>query len=622
MQSSHEEASSGLAAIRLAAGRALRRFPGVLIVATLASVVFIHGLLTDRLGAESPHWMLLIPCILGISWLYSLSLIAERRWKGRWKTLGPLLIGAATLALYYWRIRTFPPSSHPLSFILEIAGLAVALHLFAAYAPFLGYRQPRAFWEYNRRIFLRFLLGLLFSGTLMLGITLFLVVLRSILAKFPLEILQIVLSVLLVGVFNTWFFLAGVPEDFDGLEAAPQPYPRALKFFAQFVLLPLILIIGASLALWMLIKLSGGFSLQATGVSAFLTLGGFGLLTYLLLYPLEEDARQRWLKIYRRGFFLALFPFLAIFAIQAFGLVQKFGWTPPRYYGLIFLVWGAALCLYLVLSRRPHIAWIPVSLSLLALATVAGPWSAVPLTQASQKNRLAKMLGNPLPIDQARLRTLDPKRRTQLESQVGYVEESLGCEALQPYFGELLGSRHHEESPCSTMDVLRVLRRDPALPPEELEVEVVNINFLEQSSNEALNIRGYDLYFSSSAIQFLEAGQSSSDCNQYAGSPPLCVRRGTESYRIEVFRQGRRLGDIDLEPMVQALLKKHASEKIKAGEDAHYRTFDLPPSDMSFETRLGGRPARIDFEHLRLEQRGQRISPESVRFSLLFQERT
>ncbi|HEX5033852.1 MAG TPA: hypothetical protein VFW62_05175, partial [bacterium] len=175
MNTSTDESASGLKSIRRSARNSLQRFPGVLISAALATGIVIHGVLTDGFNEENPRqWMLLLTCLLGISWLYSLSLIAERRLKPPWKTAAPLLIGAVTLALYYFRLSYFNLAGNPMAFGLEVAGLTVALHLFAAYAPFLGFRQPRAFWEYNRAIFLRFLLALFFSGTLLLGVTLFL----------------------------------------------------------------------------------------------------------------------------------------------------------------------------------------------------------------------------------------------------------------------------------------------------------------------------------------------------------------------------------------------------------------------------------------------------------------
>jgi hypothetical protein len=619
MQPATEESSSGLKAIQRSAIRALRRFPGVLLVATIATVLVVHGALTRGFDGEFGHWAALLPCLLGISWLYCLSLIGERRLSAPWKWLMPLLVGALSLGLYYWRIRGVELNGNPIAFVLEYAGLAFALHFFAAYAPFMGFRQPRAFWEYNRRIFLRFLLALLFSGTLWLGMTLFVALLGRLFGNQSFYVVSFILSACILGIFNTWFFLAGVPEDFEALEQNPKPYPRALKFFAQFILLPLVVLIGAVLAILMIQSLAAGRPIEMATAAPILAVGGFGLLTYLLLFPLEEDPQQRWLRIFSKGFFLALLPLLAIIAFLSFRLVQHYGWTPPRYYGLLLTVWGMGLSLYLVLAKRPRISWIPVSLSLIALLTVGGPWSAVALTQRSQNRRMAALLGNSLPIDQSRLLALNQKERAKLESQVVYLERNYGCEELKAYFGDLLQARHNEDAGCSSMDVLRLLRRDPALPAEDLKEIVVNINFLERGSPGVLNTQGYDLYFPSSTIRFLEPGQKAAECPTHDGAEPLCVTREVESYRIEIFRSGKSLGGIDVEPMVQALLKKESAAAEK-GSDPYYRTYDLTRPGLSFETKIGGKPARLDFEHIRLEQRGQRVSPEYLRFSLLFQE--
>ncbi|MBZ0252636.1 MAG: hypothetical protein K8I02_04785, partial [Candidatus Methylomirabilis sp.] len=162
------EAKTGLLA---AATRALRRFPGVLIVAAAGTLLAIQA--AFRSGgndlARFSHWRPLLVAALGISWLYSLSLIAERRWKGLSRLLVPLGIGFATLGLYYLRLRSLNEATVSEAFLFEYLGLFLGLHAFAAYAPFLGRREPRGFWEYNRRIFVRILAALPFSGTLYLG---------------------------------------------------------------------------------------------------------------------------------------------------------------------------------------------------------------------------------------------------------------------------------------------------------------------------------------------------------------------------------------------------------------------------------------------------------------------
>ena len=45
------------------------------------------------------------------------------------------------------------------------------------------------------------------------------------------------LWIVIAGVFETWFFLAGVPKNLEELDESDD-YPKGLKIFTQYVLLP------------------------------------------------------------------------------------------------------------------------------------------------------------------------------------------------------------------------------------------------------------------------------------------------------------------------------------------------------------------------------------------------
>ena len=47
------------------------------------------------------------------------------------------------------------------------------------------------------------------------------------------------LDLMLLFVFNTWFFLAGVPGDFAALDESRE-FPRGIRVFAQYILAPLV----------------------------------------------------------------------------------------------------------------------------------------------------------------------------------------------------------------------------------------------------------------------------------------------------------------------------------------------------------------------------------------------
>lgn len=621
-EASQAAPKSGLLA---SAGRSLRRFPGVLAVATLGTGLVIQS--TFRQGGDSlegfAHWRLLLVSTLGISWLYSLSLIAERHWQGLSRLLFPLGVGFATLGLYFLRLRSLSETTFSDAFLFEIFGLFFALHAFAAYAPYLGHREPRGFWEYNRRIFLRILAALLFSGTLYVGCTVFFAALSKILEFSALSFVLFVVAALILGIFNTWFFLAGVPEDFEELEQCPPPYPRGLRAFAQFVLLPLVAAIGLVLELWLIQKLARGQSLDLASAGVFFVWGGFGLLTYLLLYPLREEPSSRWLRVFEKGFFLGLLPMLGAVGYAVYRLVPSFGWTPLRYYAALLSLWGLGLCIYFLLVKRPGIRWIPISLSLIALFTVSGPQGPYQVSRRSQTAHLATTLNQAglapgTPSTEALL-ALPSATKEKLLGEISYFESHYNCEALRPFFGPKVETVDEEgKTRCDLRPLRRALTRDPSLPTEGfVEVEAVAINFLtEYPAYREIAVRGFDLYFPTAAVHFLEGGRPKSDCPQGNRESPVCAVLPKEGKQLELYLEGRPLGTIDLEPIYAPLLKSRYETAPPAERD--YPIFHLKPEEMTFDRTLTAGKARLSFDQIRLEKRGAQIFPDYVRFSLLF----
>ncbi len=610
-----------------AAGRALRRFPGVLAVAALGTGLVIQSAFqSGGDGLEKfAHWRLLLVAALGISWLYSLSLIAERRWQGSKRLLLSLGIGFAALGLYYLRLLSLSEATLGEAFLFEYLGLFLGLHAFAAYAPYLGFREPRGFWEYNRRIFVRILAALLFSGTLYLGSLLFFAALSKILSIPVLDYVVFIVAALIPGIFNTWFFLAGIPEDFEALDLRPPPYPRGLKAFAQFVLLPLVVAIGLVLELWLIQGLVRGRTIDATSAGAFFALGGFGLLTYLLLYPLREAPAPRWLQVFEKGFFLGLLPMMGAVAYAAFRLIRHFGWTPLRYYAVLLSLWGLGLCLYFLLVRRPGIRWIPISLSLIALFTLGGPQGPYQVSRRSQEARLAATLRQAgvapgAPTAEALL-ALPAAAKDRLLGQIGYWENHYGCEGLRPYFGARLETVGEDGAlRCDLRNLRRLLTRDPSLPSEGfVEAEAVAINFLADfPSYREVSVRGFDLYFPVEAVRFLEGGRPGAECPQGSQESPVCAVLPKEGRQLELYLEGRPLGKIDLEPIYEPLLKTRYETASPAERESPM--FRLKPEEMTFDRTLPGGKARLRFEQIRLEKRGAQVYPDYLRFSLLFQK--
>jgi hypothetical protein len=374
------------------AGRVVRRFPLTLLC---AFVVFVAGcqVATYLSGeANQPDWVfpLLSAGLLGLPLTLALALAAERyRWPaaGRWLALG----GALALLVGWYAL---VPELPGLVWSLRLAVLLLGLHLAVAAAPYLGELRRGAdtpgFWRYNETLLLRLLTAGLYSGVLYVGCALALVAGQELFGWHPTGDVFGYLFVGLASLFNTWVFLAGVPADFAALEQ-DAPYPKGLKVFTQFVLLPLVgLYLGILYAyLGRIILLR---ALPQGWVSMLvLALAVAGIFALLLIHPLRHNPENTWIRTFSRWFYRALFPLLGLLAVAIGVRVHEYGLTEERYFVLLLAAWLLGMASYSLWRRGQGIVWIPVSLAALAFLSVAGPWGAFAVAERSQLAQLREL---------------------------------------------------------------------------------------------------------------------------------------------------------------------------------------------------------------------------------------
>jgi hypothetical protein len=220
--------------------RAAKRFPLSLIAAVIGTGLAIYLVELELFEEELGLVNLLLTAALGIPLFFCIRILGEQLQLSKKNQTLIQIGGLAFLGLIYW---SFPLE---LSFDTNRAPYIryliynLTIHLFVAILPFSKSKSQLGFWNYNKVLFLRLVLGALYSAVLFLGI---LFALLAIMALFDAEIDPKTFAQLFfftVGVFNTWFFLAGIPLEFKD-SISEQEYPRGLRVFTQFVLIPLLL---------------------------------------------------------------------------------------------------------------------------------------------------------------------------------------------------------------------------------------------------------------------------------------------------------------------------------------------------------------------------------------------
>jgi hypothetical protein len=402
------------------------RFPFVLLAAVVAAGA---ALVAVDDGENREVVRLVFTAALALPLLFACAATGERR---RWS--GALRVASAAgavvvLVVLHLVARGWPDHA----IVTRYLHSAVAFHLLVAVLPFLGAGTLLGFWQFNRILFLRFLLASLYTAVLFGGLAVALLAIDNLFGVDIDGVTYLRLWVLLAFIFHPWFFLAGVPRDLEALDTLPT-FPVGIKVFAQFVLIPLVsvylLILSAYLVRVVVTRTwpSGWIGWLVSSVAA------AGTLALLLVHPVRERPDARWVDAYGRWFYVGLLPSIGML-LMAIGLrLGQYGFTEPRYFLLVLALWLTAIALFYAATGSRNIRVIPATLAALALVTFLGPWSAYAVSRRSQADRLQAILVRHGVLSDGAVRAataaVPPEDTREISAIVRYLVRTHGPESL------------------------------------------------------------------------------------------------------------------------------------------------------------------------------------------------
>ena len=379
--------------------------------------------------------------------------------------------------------------------IQQFLVLNIALHLLVSFAGFLPrtYNQDE-FWEFNKQLFLRILTSGLYSGVLYLGLA---IAITSVEKLFNVEIADKIygyLFFIIIGIFNTIFFLNGVPDSNNAEVPLKLSYPNGLKNFTQYVLMPLI-----SLYLVILIcyetKILITLSLPIGWVSYLvLVFAVFGILSFLLIHPIATEKGNLWMRTFNRWFYYLLVPLLGLLFWAISYRIQLYGFTHERYYVLLLSIWLSIVVAYFLIQKQPKIKFIPISLCLVALFSIAGPQSADSISKNSQLSRFETYM------QKSEKGKLTFEQEQDLSSIVDFLEKNYGIKILLPYTDHKLDILLNKDKDPDSSEIMKALGFHYRYQYDK-EERIKNdnefyYNFYKNERENIENIHGYDIAFS------------------------------------------------------------------------------------------------------------------------------
>jgi hypothetical protein len=382
--------------------------------------------------------------------------------------------------------------------MLQFIVLNITLHLLVSFSAFIKNYNQESFWEFNKQLFLRILVTGLYSFVLFLGLSLAILAVNQLFYIELYEKIYFHLWLIIAIGFSTVFFLAGVPEMNSSNAQLTLNYPNGLKKFTQFVLLPLISIYLSILVIYE-IKILITLTLPMGWVSyLILVFALFGILSFLLVYPIAKQKENRWMHTFNRWFYFLLVPLLGLLFWAILYRINLYGITHERYYVLILSLWLSSVVLYFILEKQPKIKFIPISLFFTGIISIAGPQSADTISKKSQLDRFESYIKI---ID---TKELNDEQKKDLSSIVDFIESNYGIDPMIPLANGKLDQLKNTSKKPNSVKIMKALGTSYSATYENSKPNENQYHF-RYNGNTIENIQGYD--FSISANEFNEKNQ-------------------------------------------------------------------------------------------------------------------
>jgi hypothetical protein len=292
------------------------------------------------------------------------------------------LIAAAALVLYYFFLL---PDFGMVSITRYIA-FNIALYLGFFFIPYLSKRSN--FELYVIKLISQFFITLIYSGVLYGGLSAIMFTLDKLLSVPIQGRYYYYVWLVIAGVFAPTYFLGGLPATEHILQTSN--YSKPLKILLLYIVMPIITVYTAILYVYfvkilitlqwpvgMVAHLVIWYSIISTGV-------------IFLISPLIEG--NKWVKNFIFWFTKLVIPIMIMMFVSLGIRINAYGITENRYYVMVMGLWVLSMMIYTSFTHAKKNIILPVSLALVAVLSISGPWSSYSVSKFSQNKRFEAIL--------------------------------------------------------------------------------------------------------------------------------------------------------------------------------------------------------------------------------------
>ncbi|MGH1516774.1 DUF4153 domain-containing protein [Chryseobacterium sp. JK1] len=557
------------------ANEVIFRYPLVLIMASFASAGAIY-ILKSSFNQPFIYSKLTTCACLGISLMFAVKMLSQRI--GRELLLQ--LSGIAFLIGFYFIL---PARSNDFTEVqgYTIVVTSILIHLLVSFIPFLKKDRELGFWQYNKNLFVNFFLTIIFTGILTGGIELaFFAVTELFNFSFGEKIYSYTFFVLGIS-GSTFIFLLFNEKGLSNLEK-DGTYPVVLKFFTQFILIPLLIIYAVILYFYSL-KIVINWELPRGWVSyLILAYSTVGILALLLVHPLKEENAKSWVKVFSKVFYYTIIPLIVLLFTAIFTRILEYGYTEPRYFVLLLALWLLSTVIYFVFVKKTTIKFIPVSLFTFGIFALIFPYfNAFSVAKRSQKTELVKILNQHQLLKNGKIifkNKIDETASRQISDIFEFLGKRKQADFLSTFLDEKEQLKLADHIASGSYDSIGYDIEDKFSNISQFEIERLSIAV----DNQAIEIGDYQY--------FLDFPLYNEENNKQINQDHFQMESHLiEKPSLEIILNGKER--IDFGPQLVKLFEENKS-----------KTRVLKTSDIALESDLGKYHIKLIFDELNYEK--------------------
>ncbi len=607
------------------------RFPITLITSFIAVCLGIY-LVENESEIEFlfPVINLMLCAFLGIPLFFCINIFTNKLGFDKTKKVVFAFSGLVLLVLLYFTLPNSEETANTSVPYIRYTIYNIALHLLVSFAPYIKGKQFNGFWQYNRVLFTRFILSLVYSGFLYVGIALALGALHLL---FDADIdgkRYFQIFIFIGGFFNTWFFVSGMPKDFDELDEL-EYYPFGLKVFSQYILLPLLL-------LYLLILYAYGAKIVALwdwpkGIVSWLivAVSVLGILTFLLIHPYGQKEENSWIRKFTKAYYFIVLPLVAMLFTAISMRVADYGITINRYIIILLGIWLTLLCVYFIIGKN-NIKFIPVSLCVMILLMSFGPWSMFSVSERSQANRLENLLNEYDILENGKIvneqtlvidtnfysqkleypnqQLMNDSLCNEVKSILDYLDDHHGFNSIKSWFEKdyiaEIESYNKTKKRWSRINEAEVYMKAMGLEYKYYWVDENNTYFSYSTPyyREIVDVRGYDYMLDLNYYYYNENNYNNNNNIPFElDSINYELKRVNKGhYYLELFKEKESILAIDIDKLKEELVGKYGKK---------YQS-DLPQKELTIIGKKDSIAYKLELNNISFRSENGKTNAESI----------